>query len=346
MARPFRYHRLTPGGAHIATLIDAPTHRVLLTGASGTLGRNFLDAVEGRPDVIVLAALREGSRTPRLSPAVEVARIETFDRPNLQALTRAFRPTAVVHCAATGMEFPQTRWFDLIRFNVDVTITLCECAAEIPACQFIFVSTGLAYRAQGRPLVEDDCLDTLHPYGASKAAADLLVRSAAAEFAVPLTVLRPFGFTGPGDDRNRLFPTLLRAAASRQPVALSAGTQVRDHCSARDIAAGIVRAMEVHPGSGARVYNLGSGREEPIRTLVEGVRDELDLAVDLRFGERPLGRFEPVHLVADTRRVADELGWRPRHNLAHAVWQLAQESFPGLSVREPRENVPGTATAR
>jgi nucleoside-diphosphate-sugar epimerase len=42
-------------------------------------------------------------------------------------------------------------------------------------------------------------------------------------------------------------------------------------------------------------------------------------------------------LVADIRRADAELGWRPRHNLAHAVWQLARESFPGLAVREPGE---------
>lgn len=299
----------------------------------------MLEAVVARRDVQVLAPLRGPSRPPVPAPTVEVARIDAFDRPSLRALTQAFRPTAIVHCAATGMDFPQTLWFDLIRFNVDVTVTLCECAAEIPDCRFVFVSTGLAYRALGRPLTEDDPLDTLHPYGASKAAADLLVRSAAAEFAVPLTVLRPFGFTGLGDDRTRLFPTLLRAAAARQPVALSAGTQIRDHCSARDIAQGIVDALETGAGAPTRIFNLGSGQLTPIRALVERVRDELALDVDLRFGERPLGRFEPVHLVADIRRAAEALGWRPRHNLAHAVWQLARESFPELRVREPAEHI-------
>jgi nucleoside-diphosphate-sugar epimerase len=44
-----------------------------------------------------------------------------------------------------------------------------------------------------------------------------------------------------------------------------------------------------------------------------------------------------MHLMADIRRAELELGWKPEHNLAHAIWQLARESFPDLRLREPRE---------
>ena len=272
-------------------------------------------------------------------PAVEFTRVDFADREAMESRIRAFGPTALVHCAATGMEFPHTRWFELLRFNVDLTVNLCESVANIPGCHFVFVGTGLAYRPETRPLTERDALDTLHPYGASKAAADLLLRSAAAEFEVPLTVLRPFSFTGLGDDRTRLFSSLLRAAAEGRPMLLSPCRQVRDHCSARDIAGGIVRALEcghrhVHE---AGIYNLGSGSTTPLRAVIEQVVTELNLEVDLQFGARPIGRFDPDFLVADITKAARELDWRPRHNLVHAVWQLACESFPSLHVREPTE---------
>lgn len=314
-------------------------HRVVLTGASGTLGRNFLELVGNRPDVQVLSLLRPESQMRVTWPSMESVRVDLHDRPAIRSLMAAFRPTCVVHCAATGMEFPRTEWFDLIRFNVDLTVNLCECAASIPDCHFIFVSTGLAYRPTDRPLAEDDPLDTQHPYGASKAAADLLVRSAAAEFSVPLTVVRPFSFTGLGDDRRRLFAAVLRAAADHVPLQLSRGTQVRDHCSARDIAAGIVLAMEAeYQGKrDAHIYNLGSGCTDPLRSVIERVVADLDLQVELVFGAREPGRFDPPFLVANIARAARGLGWAPTHNLSHAVWQLARESFPALRVREPQE---------
>ncbi|HSI08249.1 MAG TPA: NAD(P)-dependent oxidoreductase [Rariglobus sp.] len=316
------------------------THRIVLTGASGTLGGNFAQLAAQQTNLHVLALLREQSRAPVPGPHLDCVRVDFEDKAAVQKIIQDYAPTCLVHCAATGMDFPKPVWFDLIRFNVDATINLCEAAARLSGCKLIFISTGLVYGWQQRPLSEEDPLDTLHPYGASKAAADMLVRAAAAEFGVPLTILRPFSFTGPGDDRNRLFPSLLRAAAAGQPALLSAGDQLRDHCSARDIAAGILAAiLSPSDSSAARIFNLGSGSSTPLREVILQVVEELDLKLALNFGARDYGRHEPRHFVANIERARRELGWTPRHNLAHAVWQLAQTSFPELKVREPSASI-------
>jgi UDP-glucose 4-epimerase len=227
----------------------------------------------------------------------------------------------------------------MIRFNVDVSLHLCESVSQIPGCQFVYISTGLAYRDQGRPLREEDPLDTQHPYGASKAAADILMRSAAAEFGVPLTVLRPFSFSGVGDVSSRLFPPLLRAAQENSPFCLSPGNQVRDHCAATDIAHGISQAILKREefGLDTRIFNLGSSNTQCLRKLIEEVAEDLGLQVTLEFGARDYARFEPMFLAADISTARALLGWQPRINFAYAIWQLAQESFPSLKLREPRK---------
>ncbi|MEI6377209.1 MAG: NAD(P)-dependent oxidoreductase [bacterium] len=312
--------------------------RILLTGASGTLGRNLLELIGNDPTVEILALLRLESRLNADYVSVRRVREDLRSREGVSRIVSEFRPETIVHCAATGMEFPKTEWFDLIRFNVDFTVNLCESAAISGGTHFIFISTGLAYKSLSRPLNEEDPLDTIHPYGASKAAADLLVRSAAAEFELPLTVLRPFSFTGIGDDRNRLFPSILRAAASGVPMNLTAGVQARDHISARDVARGIVLAMGNVPEVWTpRVYNLGGGSSATVREIVETVVSELGITVELRFGAKASGRFEPAYLVADHSKAEKELGWYPVHRLAHAVWELSKESFPDLNLAEPQE---------
>jgi nucleoside-diphosphate-sugar epimerase len=312
-------------------------HRLVVTGASGTLGRNIIAEVLGWNQVAVLALVRAHSKTVPMPPNVIIREVDFDDRSQVESVLRQFNPTCVVHCAASGMQFRRPAWFEMVRFNVDVSLNLCESVSRIPGCRFIFISTGLAYRDQGRPLREDDALDTQHPYGASKAAADILIRSAAAEFGVPLTVFRPFSFSGLGDNTSRLFPSLLRAAAAREPFHMTSGDQVRDHCAVTDIAHGVSRSilMDAWAGEGGRVFNLGSGRNLPLRALVEGVAAELELPVELHFGERLLNKFEPKHLVADTSRAQAELGWSPRVNFAYAVWQLAHESFPNLKLKQP-----------
>jgi nucleoside-diphosphate-sugar epimerase len=310
--------------------------RVVVTGVTGTLGRHVAEELASRSDVQVLAPVRATSQIGKAIPRVRYERVDFLERNSLAPVISAFQPSAIVHCAATGMQLPRPGWEELVRFNVEVSVRLCELAARLAGCHFVFVGTGLAYRDTGRALSESDALDSMHPYAASKAAADMLVRSAAAALGVPLTVLRPFSFSGPGDVGSRLFPSLLRAAESGQPLDLSPGDQVRDHCAVADIAHGVVLAAagQASPEE-AQVFNLGSGRTVPLRQLVEGLVGELGLKVTLNFGARARTPFEPKYLVADISRARQSLGWQPKTNFTYAIWQLAQESFPTLALKQP-----------
>jgi UDP-glucose 4-epimerase len=317
---------------------DPTGHRVLLTGSTGTLGHHISLQLQKLPRTQILAVHRRPHEGWPVHPRLRHQIVNFSRKRELAALFSRFKPTCVIHCAADGMIFPQGTWFKLMRFNVDSTLHLVELAAGQPNCHFIHVSTGLAYRNTGRPLVETDALDNLHPYGASKASADILLRSACVEFKLPLTVFRPFSFTGVNDVRTRLFPSILRAAAEERPLGLSPGDQVRDFCSARDIARAALLALP-HPPAvmSPGVYNLGSGQALTVRQLTGQIVDELEIPVQLKFGERPYDIFEPMHLVADIARARRELKWRPQHRLAHAVWQLAKVSFPALKLKKPRE---------
>jgi len=314
--------------------------RILLTGGSGTLGRNLLEIIGNKPNLEILSLLREKSRSLSRHASVTEVRADFSDRQNIASILKMFNPKTVIHCAATGMESPQTEWFEMINFNVEFSVNLCEIVARAGASHFLFIGSGLAYRALSRPLQEDDALDTLHPYGASKAAGDFLVRAAAVEFGLPLTVLRPFSFTGLWDDRRRLFPSLLRAASVGDPFDLSSGQQVRDHLSARDVALGILAALKNPPPSATpAIYNLGSGSSLSVRQLVEDVVAELEIPVQLNFGGVTPHAFEPSFLVANCSKANKELGWQPRHRLAHAVWELSRESFPQIHLREPKREI-------
>ncbi len=313
--------------------------RIILTGTSGTLGFHVLEKLATAHEVEVLALLRMTSKIRKSYPCVRFQTVDFDDHKGIKETITGFAPSAVIHCAATTTRFERSHWFDMIRFNVNTTLQLCEWASHVPGCHFVYIGTGLAYKDQPHPVRETDPLETAHPYGASKAAADMLIRAAAAEFKVPVTVLRPFSFTGIADDRERLFPGMLRAALENKPFDLAPGDQVRDYCAAQDIADGIVRAAlsGIDPMMAPRVFNLGSGRSLTLKILIERIVAELGLKVELRFGARRYMPFEPRNMVADTSHVQNALGWQPRTNLAYAVWQLAQEHFPQLKVNQPAE---------
>lgn len=311
-------------------------HRIVLTGASGMLGRAILKQLASRTDATVVALYRNVP-PPKLAANIEDRTIDFDSSDGIDALLREVQPTIFIHTAATGMQFPRPDPSELIRVNVELPVRLAEAAARIPDCRFVHVSSGLAYADKSRSLCEDDALGTLHPYGASKTEAEKRLQTFARGRNFPLTVLRPFSFTGEGDTGSRLFPSLLGSAAARRPFEMSKGDQVRDHSSVNDIARGVLAAafLPLRDASAPRIFNLGSCDTRPLCQLVSAVVEQLGLKVDIRFGARPYSENEPMFMVADTTRAQNELHWHPEESVAQAVWQLARSSLPSLDLKEP-----------
>ncbi len=309
--------------------------RILITGASGTLGFNIVKLLASDPANQIVLPLRT------LLPAafhrytnVHMRQADLSDTPQMARILSDSLPELIIHCAASGVRPVREAWFDMVAFNVDATLRLFQSSCALPDCEFLYISTGLVYRHQGRPLRETDPVESLHPYGVSKAAADFLLQAAATEFKRNLTILRPFSFTGLHDGGARLFPSLLNAAATGQPFRLSPGEQIRDFCAVDDIATAVLTASRRQRLHLVEVFNVGSGLSRPLREIVENVCHDLELPVELHFGALPYHPYEPMHLVADIAKLSG-LGWAPVTPLSFAVWQLAQAQCPELPVTRP-----------
>ena len=319
----------------------ADRQKILITGGSGTLGYNILKRLANDERYHVVAPVRNinSDAVRTLSGKVQFIEHDLSDAIHTAQIFERVSPAVIVHCAASGLRPPRGSWFDLMQFNVVSTMRLFQmnCRLDHPS-HFIYLSTGLVYREQGRPLTEEDPIETLHPYGASKAASDLMLQAASAEFKRELTILRPFAFTGLHDGGKRLFPLILEAAAEGRRLGLTAGTQIRDFCSVNDIAVAVIQVIEREQKPLIEKFNLGSGLSLPLRSVIENVCEELGIKAELAFGEREMHPYEPHYSVANTARAEAKLGWKPRTSLAYAVWELAQEVAPSLKVKRPKRD--------
>jgi nucleoside-diphosphate-sugar epimerase len=312
--------------------------RILITGGSGTLGHNVLKRLADDERYQVVAPVRN-IRSPvvaSFSGRIKFIEHDLSDLVHTAQIFERVNPEVIVHCAASGLRPPRGSWFDLMQFNVVSTMRLFQmnCRLDYPS-HFIYVSTGLVYREQERPITEDDPVETQHPYGASKAASDLMLQAAAAEFKRKLTILRPFAFTGEHDGGKRLFPLILDSVVEQKPQELTSGTQIRDFCSVSDIASAVVRVIEYEQESLIEKFNLGSGVSSPLRNIVEDVCAELGLKADLIWGAHAMHPFEPRYSVANIARAEAKLSWKPTTPLAYAVWELANEIAPSLKLKRP-----------
>jgi UDP-glucose 4-epimerase len=94
---------------------------------------------------------------------------------------------------------------------------------------------------------------------------------------------------------------------------LTGGAQAWDYLYIEDTAEALCQAA-VNDGAHG-VYNLGAGEAYPIRSLVERIRDLIDPALPLGFGELPYLPDQSMHLQADIHRFQNATGWSPEVSL-------------------------------
>ncbi len=206
--------------------------------------------------------------------------------------------------------------------NVRGTYNLLEaCRARGEAVQRIVVaSSDKAYGAHDQlPYREDFALQAAFPYDVSKACADLIARSYAVSYGLPVAVTRLANVYGPGDlNWSRLVPDTARALVrGERPVVRSDGTPERDYLYLDDA----VEAYLAVAGSldrsdlWGRAWNAGRGEPLPVLEVVRrliGVSGRR-LEPEVRGHGTPPGELDRQFL--DSTAITTELGWSPRWDL-------------------------------
>ncbi len=293
--------------------------RILVTGASGFLGRHLVTHLTARGDQVTALCLDRGP----LPAAMAFAAADVRDRAAVERAVAASDPEAVVHLAALShVGDSWTRMADYFDVNVLGTENVVAAAA---GRRLLFASTAEVYGAvpeAEQPIAESRPIAPRSPYALTKAAAE---RTALAAGAV---VARLFNLAGPGQAANFALPAFATQLATIARGAAPPVLKVGNLAARRDFVhvADAVEAMAllVDHGAPRGLYNLASGLSFSIAEAL----DRLCAAagVEIRIEEDP-SRFRPLDLpllCGDATRIA-QLGWRPRRGLDAAVADLWHE---------------------
>ena len=180
---------------------------VLLTGASGFVGRHLLVALAKKHRVVAM------SRRPTGAPGEIIH--DFADHLPGDRLPR--RIDSIIHTA--GIVGRQADWSSAYtRVNVEATNELAEYAIRAGAKRFVLFSTGGVYRRTEQQLTEESVVAPADEYARSKLAAELAVQTIKGELAVQvLRLFFPFGPT----QRGRLIPNLIERIAQDKPIRLA-----------------------------------------------------------------------------------------------------------------------------
>jgi UDP-glucose 4-epimerase len=282
--------------------------RVLVTGASGFIGRAVVGALRGR-GVAVTAVDRE----PPDASWDGGVHVVTGDLAEQETCVAAFetRPTSVVHLAAlTSVLRSVDAPMQTFAQNVTITQVLLELSRGSGVEAFVLASTNAVVGNVGTSVINVDLpLRPLTPYGATKAACEMLLSAYSGSYGMATAALRFTNVYGPGmSHKDSFVPRMMRAALSGTGVKVYGdGQQRRDLVFIDDVVSGVLRALDTRYDGRAII---GSGRSVSVLEMIDTVRAVTGQPVPAEHIEAPAGEMPAV--VVD---VANDLGYEPTVSL-------------------------------
>ena len=201
--------------------------------------------------------------------------------------------------------------------NVAHTLKAVRLSKALGCGTFLFAGSQSEFgRAEGKLSPEMPC----HPvtfYGKEKLRAAILSRALCRELKIRHVECRLFSTFGPYDKPYNLIMDTLTKLLRRERLSFTAGDQVWDYLYSRDAARALYLAAV--NGKDQAVYCIGSGKTRTLRAYLTAVRDIVDPAQELHFGERAYYPNQVMHLEADISSLQADTGFAPAYTFEEGV---------------------------
>ena len=321
-------------------MVDRKFKTLLITGGAGFIGSNFIHYIARKYpeyriinlDKLTYAGNLENLRDIENNPNYKFIKGDIADRKIIDEIFKSRNIDAIINFAAEShvdrsIEDPGV----FIKTDIYGTYVLLEAARKYNSKIFLQISTDEVYGSiEDGSFAEDDALKPSSPYSASKAGAEMIVRSFFKTFGTPIIITRTTNNFGPYQYPEKVIPLFVTNLIDDIKVPLYGdGMNVRDwiyvddNCGALDLV--------LHKGRVGEIYNIGAGNEKPNIWITKEILKLLD---------KPESMIEPVEdrlghdrrYSVDCTKLKKDLGWETQYDFEEALkktvnWYAANENW-------------------
>lgn len=292
--------------------------KILVTGGAGFIGSCFIrHMLKSHPDYKIInfdcltyAGNIENLDDIKNSPNYSFIKADICDK---KAVDRAVSEVdCVINFAAEShVDRSILNPEIFIETNIKGTLNLLDCAKKHGIQRYLQVSTDEVYGTLGKDgyFTENTPLAPNSPYSASKAGADMLVRSYFETYKTPVLITRCSNNYGPYQYPEKLIPFFISKLLKGEKVPLYGdGLNVRDwlyvydHCRAIDTV--------LHKGREGEVYNVGGHNEKSNIEITKIILKEMGRDENsIEYVKDRLGHDRRYAI--DNTKITTELDWEP-----------------------------------
>jgi len=316
--------------------------RVLVTGGAGYIGSVVATELLGQGhEVVVLDDLSSG-HGQAVPEEAQLIVGDVRDSSVVKNVLETHSIEAVVHFAANIQVGESMREpLKYVGDNVKGALAVAEAMLSAGVTKLVFSSSAAIFAPSDEPIAEEAPIGPASPYGESKYMIERALRWLDETAGLRYISLRYFNaagaWNGKGEDHcpeSHLIPLVLKVALGQSSNVIlygddyptPDGTCIRDYVHVLDLATAHALALAAL-GEGSRVYNLGNGQGFSVREVIQVARRITGHPIPEVVGTRRPG--DSPWLVADSRRIREELGWRPRfsaiEDIVASAWEWHRE---------------------
>jgi len=320
---------------------------ILVTGGAGFIGSNFIKMMLKKHtdykiinvDTLTYAGNLENLKEIQHNRNYYFIKADIRERKNIDMVFEMHTIDIVVNFAAEShvdrsIEEPEVFLttniigtqilLDTAKKHWKINLSDKYCKKYKDGVKFLQVSTDEVYGTLGKTgkFFETMSLMPNSPYSASKASADLIVRSYHETFGLPVNITRCSNNYGPNQFPEKLIPLMIHNCIKEKSLPIYGdGMQVRDwlhvndHCSAIDTV--------IHKGKTGEVYNIGGNNEKTNIDIVKLIISTLGKSNELikYVKDRP---GHDRRYAIDNTKITMQLGWEPSYTFDDGIHQTIQ----------------------